>query len=93
MKPIAYYIFLFGMFTQINAQVIKSLQKVSDKAYNVIQPQKRYGCISSNLGQSICRDRWSRTYLSRATAPFGMIQLSPDTRYEGWDGCSGYHYS
>ena len=28
-----------------------------------------------------------------ATAPFGMIQLSPDTRYKGWDGCSGYHYS
>lgn len=28
-----------------------------------------------------------------ATAPFGMIQVSPDTRYEGWDGCSGYHYS
>lgn len=28
-----------------------------------------------------------------ATAPFGMMQLSPDTRYKGWDGCSGYHYS
>lgn len=28
-----------------------------------------------------------------ATAPFGMIQLSPDTRHTGWDGCSGYHYS
>ncbi|MBB77767.1 MAG: glycosyl hydrolase family 92 [Crocinitomicaceae bacterium] len=28
-----------------------------------------------------------------ASAPFGMIQLSPDTRHEGWDGCSGYHYS
>jgi predicted alpha-1,2-mannosidase len=28
-----------------------------------------------------------------ATLPFGMIQLSPDTRLEGWDGCSGYHYS
>ncbi|MBM3455208.1 MAG: hypothetical protein FJX80_08680, partial [Bacteroidetes bacterium] len=27
-----------------------------------------------------------------ASAPFGMIQISPDTRYEGWDGCSGYHY-
>jgi len=27
------------------------------------------------------------------TVPFGMIQLSPDTRLEGWDGCSGYHYS
>ena len=21
-----------------------------------------------------------------------MVQLSPDTRLEGWDGCSGYHY-
>ncbi|WP_411766789.1 GH92 family glycosyl hydrolase [Winogradskyella sp. A3E31] len=28
-----------------------------------------------------------------ATAPFGMMQLSPDTRLEGWDGCSGYHYT
>ncbi len=28
-----------------------------------------------------------------ASAPFGMVQLSPDTRLTGWDGCSGYHYS
>jgi predicted alpha-1,2-mannosidase len=28
-----------------------------------------------------------------ATTPFGMVQLSPDTRLTGWDGCSGYHYS
>jgi predicted alpha-1,2-mannosidase len=30
-----------------------------------------------------------------ATAPFGMVQLSPDTRTSmmDWDGCSGYHYS
>lgn len=28
-----------------------------------------------------------------ATVPFGMVQLSPDTRLTGWDGCSGYHYS
>lgn len=28
-----------------------------------------------------------------ATAPFGMVQLSPDTRVEGWDACGGYHYS
>ncbi|OZV71101.1 GH92 family glycosyl hydrolase [Winogradskyella aurantia] len=28
-----------------------------------------------------------------ATMPFGMMQLSPDTRLEGWDGCSGYHYT
>ncbi|HRC67009.1 MAG TPA: hypothetical protein PK976_03625, partial [Bacteroidales bacterium] len=24
-----------------------------------------------------------------ATLPFGMVQLSPQTRLEGWDGCSG----
>src|ERR1051325_7369931 len=29
-----------------------------------------------------------------ATVPFGMVQLSPDTKVDGsWDGCSGYHYS
>jgi len=29
-----------------------------------------------------------------AVWPFGMVQLSPDTRIDGsWDGCSGYHYS
>ncbi|MDZ7267834.1 MAG: GH92 family glycosyl hydrolase [candidate division KSB1 bacterium] len=25
--------------------------------------------------------------------PFGMVQLSPDTRVQGWDACAGYHYS
>src|ERR1051325_1133599 len=29
-----------------------------------------------------------------AATPFGMVQLSPDTRIDdSWDGCSGYHYS
>src|SRR6195952_3871048 len=28
-----------------------------------------------------------------ATLPHGMVQLSPDTRLDGWDGCGGYHYS
>ena len=28
-----------------------------------------------------------------ATTPFGLVQLSPDTRTEDWDACSGYHYS
>ena len=27
-----------------------------------------------------------------ATTPFGMVQLSPDTRAGDWDACSGYHY-
>ena len=28
-----------------------------------------------------------------AAAPFGLMQLSPDTRLEGWDGCSAYHHT
>jgi predicted alpha-1,2-mannosidase len=28
-----------------------------------------------------------------ASRPFGMVQLSPDTRLDGWDGCSGYHFT
>ena len=28
-----------------------------------------------------------------ATLPFGMVQLSPDTRIINWDACSGYHSS
>ena len=27
------------------------------------------------------------------SVPFGMIKLSPDTDYKGWDWCSGYHYT
>ena len=28
-----------------------------------------------------------------STVPYGMVQLSPDTRLNGWDACSGYHAS
>jgi alpha-1,2-mannosidase, putative len=28
-----------------------------------------------------------------AVVPNGMMQLSPDTRMNDWDGCSGYHFS
>jgi hypothetical protein len=27
-----------------------------------------------------------------ATLPFGMVQVSPDNEYYGWDRCSGYHW-
>lgn len=27
-----------------------------------------------------------------ATLPHGMVQLSPDTRTEGWESCAGYYY-
>ena len=28
-----------------------------------------------------------------ATLPFGMVQVSPDTPTQGWDGASGYYYA
>jgi predicted alpha-1,2-mannosidase len=28
-----------------------------------------------------------------AMVPFGMVQLSPDNGTQGWDWCSGYHYT
>lgn len=28
-----------------------------------------------------------------ATVPFGFVKIGPDTDTEGWDWCSGYHYS
>lgn len=37
-------------------------------------------------------DAHGHTYPGAAT-PFGMVQLSPQTRLDGWDGCSGYHYT
>ncbi len=37
-------------------------------------------------------DAHGHTYPGAAT-PFGMVQLSPQTRLDGWDGCSGYHFT
>lgn len=28
-----------------------------------------------------------------ASVPFGMVQLSPDTRLRGWESCAGYYYN
>lgn len=54
------------------------------------------------MGQSADPLRWVDPFIGTgghghtfpgATLPFGMVQLSPDTRLDGWDGCSGYHYT
>lgn len=58
----------------------------------------------SLVGFSQVRDytRWVNPFIGTgghghtfpgATLPFGMVQLSPDTRIDNWDGSSGYHYS
>lgn len=53
------------------------------------QPVRRYHkLVETRIGT----DLHGHTYPG-ASAPFGMVQLSPDTRIEGWDACAGYHYS
>lgn len=94
MKPLLYFVFLLAICTQTNAQVIKSLQKISDKAHKFIDPQKKDMIVSPvNLVNPFIGTGGHGHTFPGATAPFGMIQLSPDTRHDGWDGCSGYHYS
>src|SRR5881227_2670969 len=54
------------------------------------------------LAQTTDYTRWVNPFIGTgghghtfpgAVVPFGMVQLSPDTRGADWDGSSGYHYS
>jgi predicted alpha-1,2-mannosidase len=54
----------------------------------VLSAQQPAGLVNPFVGT----DAHGHTFPG-ATAPFGMVQLSPDTRVEGWDACGGYHYS
>ena len=58
--------------------------------------------IGVSAGQTKDLTRWVNPFVGTgghghtfpgATMPFGMVQLSPDTRIDNWDGSSGYHYS
>lgn len=57
-----------------------------------IQPAKSDAPLTNYVNTFIGTGGHGHTYPG-ATMPFGMIQLSPDTRLDGWDGCSGYHYT
>ncbi|PKA83212.1 putative alpha-1,2-mannosidase [Ulvibacter sp. MAR_2010_11] len=57
-----------------------------------VTPAKKDASLITYVNPFIGTGGHGHTYPG-ATMPFGMMQLSPDTRLEGWDGCSGYHYS
>ncbi len=57
-----------------------------------ISPATKDKLLTSFVNPFIGTGGHGHTYPG-ATMPFGMMQLSPDTRLDGWDGCSGYHYS
>ncbi|MFN5680720.1 MAG: GH92 family glycosyl hydrolase [Flavobacteriia bacterium] len=94
--------FIIGILTlllslQSLAQV-PTLQKASDKAQNTfgatreIPKQKEFFLPTMLVNPLIGTGGHGHTFPG-VCAPFGMMQLSPDTRYDGWDGCGGYHYS
>ncbi|MBL7941236.1 MAG: GH92 family glycosyl hydrolase, partial [Flavobacteriales bacterium] len=81
-----YRLFLFCLFVfLLSCANVREAESVEDIAVLPIQP---YECASPYIGT----DAHGHTFPG-ATVPFGMVQLSPDTRLEGWDGCGGYHYS
>ncbi len=58
----------------------------------VIVPAKQTDPLITMVNPFIGTGGHGHTYPGASHA-FGMMQLSPDTRLDGWDGCSGYHYS
>ena len=77
---------------------VPDLQKASDKAQQKfgasreIPKQKEVFLPAMLVNPLIGTSGHGHTFPG-VCAPFGMMQLSPDTRYDGWDGCGGYHYS
>lgn len=58
---------------------------------STISCKEQYSSIKY-IDPLIGTDGFGHTYPG-PSLPFGMVQLGPDTRLSGWEGCSGYHYS
>ncbi|MFN5224270.1 MAG: GH92 family glycosyl hydrolase [Bacteroidota bacterium] len=56
------------------------------------KPTSAQSNLSTYVDPFIGTDGFGHTFPG-ATTPFGMVQLSPDTRTKGWENCSGYHSS
>jgi predicted alpha-1,2-mannosidase len=83
-----------GLLFIVQAQ-IEELKQASDKAQvKIVNHTERSANVDFTkfVDPFIGTGGHGHTYPG-ATAPFGLVQLSPDTRFDGWDGCSGYHYS
>ena len=94
MKLATFFCLLIGhsLFGQIE---LNNLKYASDKADEAISKKAYTKNQSSKIqfvNPLIGTGGHGHTYPG-AAAPFGMVQLSPDTRFDGWDGCGGYHYS
>jgi predicted alpha-1,2-mannosidase len=94
MKKFNLGIFILLLSLHSVAQV-PALQKASDKAQDAVLTTSRATKTLPAVMQVnplIGTGGHGHTFPG-VCAPFGMMQLSPDTRFDGWDGCGGYHYS
>ncbi|MBC8005929.1 MAG: glycoside hydrolase family 92 protein, partial [Verrucomicrobia bacterium] len=72
---------LLSMFVLLMASCMKTTT-------NAIQEERLTNFVDPFIGTGF----HGHTYPG-ASYPFGQIQLSPDNGTQGWDWCSGYHYS
>lgn len=76
------HFFLIVLMTSGTLLACSADQKLSDEGKDI----KKY--VDPFIGTGF----HGHTYPG-AVLPFGRVQLSPDTRLNGWDASSGYHYS
>jgi len=90
------FLLVLNLFLSLNGfgqlDELKKAQDTRKQYFDVSNKGADYFSKTNYVNPFIGTGGHGHTYPG-ATAPFGMIQLSPDTRHTGWDGCSGYHYS
>ncbi len=85
-------IFFFAFLLTLSFSTANGQQSKVNSQRSIVNGQKSK--VNNYVNPFIGTGGHGHTYPG-ATAPFGMVQLSPDTRISmlDWDGCSGYHYS
>ena len=88
------HLIIFILVALQSVAQLPELQKASDKAQNTVPSPSRGTKTPPAMilvNPLIGTGGHGHTFPG-VCAPFGMMQLSPDTRFDGWDGCGGYHY-
>ncbi|MFT4663952.1 MAG: putative alpha-1,2-mannosidase [Polaribacter sp.] len=84
------YITILCLFIGLLFSACKENEKTTTITNN--NTLKSYNSLTDYVNPFIGTGGHGHTFPG-ATMPFGMVQLSPDTRLTGWDGCGGYHYT
>jgi len=96
-KNLLFLIFILGSFTFLgqnnSVDQLSKAQEIRKKYVGGDIPNAQFSASKSLYVDPFIGTGGHGHTFPGATSPFGMMQLSPDTRYDGWDGCGGYHYS